>query len=123
MERSGSPIADIPAFAFRISTEDVSTYRQALGVGGDRAPFGMALRALATEAVLRALKEMAAGRHPIHVAQDYTAVQPLRAGVDYHCEVSLQPNGADRLRITQRLSESSGETCLLLASEIVLVSP
>jgi hypothetical protein len=123
VQRSGSPIADIPAFAFRISAEDVSTYRHALGVGGDRAPFGMALQALATEAVLRALKDMATGRHPIHVAQAYTAERPLRAGVDYHCEISLQPNGADRLRIMQRLSDPSGNTCLLLVSEIVLVSP
>jgi hypothetical protein len=123
MQRSGNPLADLPAFAFRISAEDVKDYRQALGVGGDRVPFGMALRVLASEAVLQALKEMAAGKHPIHVAQDYKAERPVHAGVDYICEVRLQPAGKDRLRIEQRLCEASGATCLVLASDIALVSP
>lgn len=124
MQNSGSPIADIPAFSFRISAEDVGSYRRALGGGsGDRVPFGMALRALATQAALLALKAAAAGRHPVHVAQDYRAERPLCAGVDYLCEVRLQRNGEDRLRIEQRLCDPPGTTCLLVASDIVLVSP
>lgn len=123
MQQSGSAVTQVPAFAFRIAAADVENYRHALGVGGTRVPFGMALRALASDAVRQAIKRVAAGRHPIHVAQEYKATRHLRTGVDYTCDVRLYTAGEDRLRIEQRLADSSGSTCLLVVADIMLVSP
>jgi len=119
-----APVArlQIPAFSFRLEAADVEHYRRALGAGGDRIPLGMALRALTSEAVTSALRQVAAGRHPIHVAQDYRAEHPLAAGVDYVCDVQIEAVGESRLRVEQRLSDAAGRTCLTLASEIALVA-
>ena len=83
----------------------------------------MALRAASSEPVLAAVREIAGNRHPIHVAQECRAEQPLRAGVDYVCDIRLVVAGADRLRIEQRLSDPSGHLCLTSASDIALVAP
>lgn len=97
-------------------------YRRALGAQGGRAPLGMALRALATEAVLSALRQAAGGRYPVHVAQEYKAERPLSAGVDYNCRVCVQRIAEARLRIEQTLSDEAGQACVTLYSEIMLVA-
>lgn len=115
-------VIELPDFVFRITPDEVERYRAALGVSGARVPFGMALRALASDAAMSALRDVAAGRHPVHVAQDYRAEQPLQAGVDYACHLRLLHVATGRLRIEQRLSDASGRTCLTLASDIALVA-
>ena len=123
MQQAHGQCISIPAFAFRITEAEVKSYRRALGVAGHRVPFGMALRALASEPVASAIRDAAQGRHPIHLTEEYRAESQLRAGIDYVCEVRLQCVDADRLRIEQRLSYPSGSTCLTLASDIALVAP
>ena len=113
---------DIPPFVFRIEPDEVAAYRAALGVPGERVPFGLALRALASEPVASALRDAAGGRHAVHVAQEYRARRVLRAGVDYVCEVRIQPAGEKRLRVMQALRDASGLVCLNLTSEIALVA-
>lgn len=113
---------DIPSFTFRLERHDVERYRRALGAPGERAPLGMALRALATEAVMSALQETAGGRHPVHVSQSYNVERPLSVGVDYSCRVRVLRTAADRLRIEQALSDGAGRTCLTLSSEVMLVA-
>lgn len=122
MQQAHGQCISIPAFVFRISEADVESYRRALGVAGRRVPFGMALRALASEPVASAVRDAAQGRHPIHIAQEYRAESQLRVGIDYVCEVRLQCVDGDRLRIEQRLSDPSGCTSLTLASDIALVA-
>ena len=122
MDAAGDSAIDIPPFIFRIEHPDVTAYRGALGVAGDRVPFGMALRSLALEPVVLALQTIALGKLPIHIAQDYRAAQPLCADVDYTCNVRLHCVGQDRLRIEQRLSDATGNLCLTLTSDIALVS-
>ena len=123
MQQANDQCISIPPFAFRITEAEVESYRRALGVAGHRVPFGMALRALASEPVASAIRDAARGRHPIHIAQEYRAESQLRAGIDYVCEVRMQCVDADRLRIEQRLSDPSGRPCLTLASDIALVAP
>ena len=123
MQQAPGQCISVPAFAFRITEAEVERYRRALGVAGRRVPFGMALRALASEPVASAIRDAAQGRHPIHIAQEYRPESQLRTGIDYVCEVRLQCVEADRLRIEQRLSDPSGCTCLTLASDIALVTP
>ena len=123
MQQSPGQCISIPAFAFRITEAEVKSYRRALGVAGHRVPFGMALRALASEPVASAIRDAAQGRHPIHIAQEYRPESQLRTGIDYVCEVRLQCVEADRIRVEQRLSDPSGRTCLTLASDIALGAP
>ena len=123
MQQAHGQCISIPAFAFRIAEAEVESYRRALGVAGRRVPFGMVLRALASEPVASALRDAAQGRHPIHIAQECRAESQLRAGIDYVCEVRLHCVDAHRLRIEQRQSDPSGRPCLTLASDIALVAP
>ena len=123
MQQAPGQCISIPAFAFRIAEAEVESYRRALGVAGRRVPFGMVLRALASEPVASAIRDAAQGRHPIHIAQECRAESQLRAGIDYVCEVRLHCVDAHRLRIEQRLSDPSGRPCLTLASDIALVAP
>lgn len=123
MQQAHGQCISIPAFAFRIAEAEVESYRRALGVAGRRVPFGMVLRALASEPVASAIRDAAQGRHPIHIAQECRAESQLRAGIDYVCEVRLHCVDAHRLRIEQRLSDPSGRPCLTLASDIALVAP
>jgi len=118
----GEAAIHLPCFAFRVEEADVERYRRALGAPGARAPLGMALRALAFEAVMSALREAAGGRHPVHVAQEYQVERPLRAGVDYDCRIRVRRVADHRLRIEQRLSDGAGRPCLTLLSEVVLVA-
>ena len=113
---------DIPPFVFRIEPDEVVAYRAALGVAGERVPFGLALRALASGPVASALRDLAEGRHAVHVAQEYRAHRALRTGVDYVCEVRIQRAGEKRLRVLQALRDASGVVCLNLASEVALVA-
>jgi hypothetical protein len=110
----------LPTFAFRVEAEEAEAYRRALGVGGGTAMLGMALRAATEDTVMTALTELCRGHLPVHVAQDYRAARPICCGVDYSCDIRLQHLGNDRLRIEQTLRESSGQTCAVLISEIVL---
>lgn len=118
----GVAAIDLPCFAFRVEEAEVDRYRRALGAPGTRAPMGMALRALASETVMSALREATGGRHPVHVAQEYRVERPLRAGVDYACRVRVQRVVEHRLRIEQRLSDEAGRPCLTLLSDVVLVA-
>ena len=113
---------DIPSFTFRLEGPDVERYLRALGALGERAPLGMALRALASEAVMSALRQAAGGRHPVHVAQEYRAERPLSAGVAYSCRVRVRSIAEARLRIEQTLSDEAGQACVTLFSEIMLVA-
>ena len=122
MENVEEQCVDITPFLFRITAEDLETYRRALGVAGERVPFGMALRAVSSETVLSALREMVGSRHPIHISQECRAERPLQIAVDYVCDIRLVAVSADRLRIQQRLSDSHGEVCVTLSSDIALVS-
>lgn len=117
------PRIELAPFTFRIEAAEVDRYRAALGAPGGRVPLGMALRALTSERVLSALGDLAAGFHPIHIAQDYRAEGPLQVGVDYSCVVLLERRGESRLRIEQHIVEPSGRKCLVLASDIALVAP
>ena len=117
------PAKSCPPFTFMMTSDDVERYRRALGVEGDNVPLGLAMRALKDERVLSMLSEGLEGRHPIHLAQDYKVFRPLRADTEYLCDVRLQSSGSDRFRILQRLSDASGQICLELSSDIVLVAP
>lgn len=112
---------DIPAFVFRIETEEVAAYRAALGVPGKRVPFGLALRALSSEPVASALHDLSKGWHAVHVAQEYRAGHALCPGIDYLCEAHIHLIGERRLRIEQALSDAAGLVCLSLTSEVALV--
>ena len=122
MSQAQGRCIDIPSFIFRIEQDELEGYRRALGVVGERVPYGMALRALASEVVMSALRAAAAGRQPIHVAQEYKAERPLRAGVDYVCNVRLLAVGESLLRVEQSLCDASGFICLTLVSDIALVT-
>lgn len=113
---------DIPPFVFRIEPDEVAAYRAALGVPGERVPFGFALRALASAPVASALRDVAEGWHAVHVAQEYKSYRALRTGIDYVCEVRIQPSGEKRLRLMQSLRDASGLVCLNLTSEVALVA-
>lgn len=116
------PIAEIPSFTFRVSADEVEGYRRALGVTGNRVPLGMALRALASDSVTPVLREVAEGRHLVHVAQDYSVKRYLSPDIDYTCDVRLQYQGDSKLRIEQELRDPAGRICVTLASEIMLVA-
>ena len=112
----------LPPFSFRIEPEHVAAYREALGEPGDRVPFAMALRALASEEVTAALTDMAQGKLCIHLGQDVTAGSDLRAGIAYRCELRVIRQSANELRIEQRLRLESGETAAAFMSGIRLVA-
>lgn len=118
----GGVLIDVPGFTFRLEEREVEHYRRALGAPGGRAPLGMALRALASEAVMSALRQAAGGLYPVHVGQEYKAERPLSAGVDYSCRVRVQSIAEARLRIEQTLSDNAGRPCVTLSSEIMLVA-
>lgn len=120
--QGGGSSIDIPDFIFRVEEREVEHYRRALGSPGGRVPLGMALRALATEAVMSALRQGAGGRHPVHIAQEYRAERPLSAGVDYTCRVRVRSIAEARLRIEQTLSDAAGQVYVTLSSEIMLVA-
>lgn len=113
---------DLPSFVFRVQPEEVVAYRDALGAPGARVPFGLALRALMVGPLASAVHDIARGRHVVHLAQEYVASLALCPGVDYVCDVRLQPSGDERLRIKQSLTDPSGRICLTLMSEIALVA-
>lgn len=122
MPQGAGPSIDIPSFTFRVEEGEVEAYRRALGAPTGKVPLGMALRALATDAGISALREASGGRHPVHVAQQYMVQRPLRAGVAYDCRVCVRRVGEDRLRVEQCLSDEEGRTCLTLASDVALVA-
>lgn len=121
METPTNQILEVRLSGFRIAHEDVSAYRAALGVQGERIPAGMAVRALAEQQVASELKAVAAGRIPIHVSQEYRSHRPLLTDVDYVCDVRLQMIGENRLRVEQSLMDPSGNTCMEAVSEVALV--
>ncbi len=121
LHAEGRSIA-IPDFTFRMASRDVELYRRALGAASESVPLGLALRALASETVTTALRNLAGKRHLIHVAQEYRVEQPLRPDVDYSCRVCIRSTADDRLRVEQHLSYPTGFTCLVAASDIVLVA-
>lgn len=106
-----------------ITADDVECYRRALGVDGDHVPLGLVMRTLRDEAVMSTLSDVLQDRHPIHLTQDYKVFRRLGVGIRYVCDVRLQFSSDDRFRMEQSLRDASGQLCLTLASEIMLVAP
>lgn len=116
------PVVSIAPFPFRLEPGHVLAYRQALSEQGTRIPFAMALRALARDEVVTAVRRIANGRHCIHLAQEIEAQGELRTGVDYLCDVCIFAVGEDRLRIEQCLRIGEQEPFMILSSTISLVA-
>ncbi|WP_421693098.1 hypothetical protein [Aestuariivirga sp.] len=119
-ETSGTLV--LPPFPFRIEPEHVVSYRAALGEPGTRVPFAMGLRALASDHVAAALKDLAQGRLCIHLGQEVTARSDLCAGVDYICDLRFTRLAGDRIRIEQRLRIGDEEPTATFVSDIRLVA-
>lgn len=122
VQHSSSKILSISPFVFRIESNAVERYRAALGAAGGGIPLGMAMQALATAPVASALREFAGEKIPLHVSQSYRLSEPLRAGIDYSCEVTISVVSADRLRVEQSLRDANDRTCLAVVSDIAMVA-
>ena len=111
----------IGPFPFRIEPEEAHSYRVAVGMPGSRVPACIAARALTSDAVLPALKDLLGTRIPMHHGQDMAIEQPLLTGIDYACEVHLTEISGTGLRLEQQLRDSDGHLCIRLTSIIGLV--
>jgi hypothetical protein len=121
VQDSPSQIRIIAPFVFRIETDNVESYRAALGAAGGGIPLGMAMQALAVAPVASALREFLGEKTPLHIGQSYRLSEPLRAGVDYRCQVKISLAPADRLRVEQSLHDTTDQLCLAIVSDIAMV--
>jgi hypothetical protein len=110
----------IGPFPFRIEPEQAKRYCIAVGMRDTALPSSMAVCALTSDPVLPVFKEIIGARIPVHLGQDTLIEHPLRAGMDYSCEVRLVTRGEKSLQIEQRLWDSDGRPCLTLTSLIGL---
>jgi len=110
------------SFDFQVTGEAVKTYRHVLGFAEEgEVPVTYATLVLTEPAVLKDLQAILGAQVPVHIAQAFEVMEALKAGQGYKVAMVLEPMRDEHMRLTGTFTDPSGDVCIVMRSEFLLV--
>lgn len=109
-------------FDYQFSRQEVSLYRDALGLSdSEEVPIGIATRALTEPLVLEKLRIVFEDRIPVHLAQSINVLEALKPGTCYRFSLLVEDLGEGRVGLTGTFTTPTNGVCAVLRGEFLSV--
>lgn len=85
-------------------------------------PASLALRVFTEPALITAMQAAFGQLTPVHVGQSAEIFKDLAVEAEYRAELSAMPGPRNRVKVTARIKDAQGVTCLVLTGEFAIIA-